>query len=319
MALFYLSICVLKHLESHGKVPHQWSFPLDGHSVIDLFSAVIHILHSGGNDVHVIVGIHTARYAQPHQVEPAKAVLVCHRVTVGQDIPYLTSTNACLEIQLARESLRREFLFWHAVEHLIAVDKYCMPACWTLVWYPIFIELGSQMCHLMDAGVEHVELGVLVKTLGNGIQVSAVQAAIGDIPFKRNAELHCAVVPLLVVGGNETAHVHNGIFLARHGGCIGLGIHLAHDFFNLWFFAQNYLTELLMDRLFVVLGWERFWHFVAITLFRSTRRITPASATICLLRLIRTLPCLRSLIFLVLHALVVPLHRYFGKQYQVRH
>ena len=76
------------------------------------------IFQGHGNDVHVIVGIGTARYGETQQVEAAETVLAGHGVAVGEDITDLAAAYAGFKIELYGESLCREFLFRNLGENL---------------------------------------------------------------------------------------------------------------------------------------------------------------------------------------------------------
>ena len=64
-----------------------------------------------------------------------------------------------------------------------------------------------QVFNLLDTGLEHIELGVLVKTYGEGGHVAAVHAAVGEEAFERNHEALRALVDVLPAGCDESTHV----------------------------------------------------------------------------------------------------------------
>ena len=206
---------------------HQGSFPLDGDTAGDLVAAVIDVLQGCGNHVHVVVGVNAAGDAQTQQVEAAEAVLAGHRVTVGQDVADLATADACLEVELAGQGLSGELFLGNVAQHLVGVDEQGMAAHGTLIRNAILVELLGQILNLVDAGLKHVKLGVLVQTDCQSVQVTAVHTTVGDEALEGDAEQLGALVPLLAVGSDETAHVHNTVLLGRHGHGVNVGVHLA--------------------------------------------------------------------------------------------
>ena len=79
----------------------------------------------------------------------------------------------------------------------------------------------------MDTCLEHVELGVLIESHCQRIEVATVHSAISDVAFEGDAIEFAALEPLLVVGGDEATHVHDAVFLGRHRHGIHVAIHLA--------------------------------------------------------------------------------------------
>ena len=70
-------------LELASEVTHQLGFPSDLKTALDAVAAVIDVLQCSGNHIHVVVGVHTARDTETHEVVAAKAVLARDRVAVG--------------------------------------------------------------------------------------------------------------------------------------------------------------------------------------------------------------------------------------------
>ena len=206
---------------------HQGCFPLDGYTTRNLVAAVVHILQGGGDDIHVIVGIHTAGDAQTQQVESAETVLAGYGVAVGKNVANLTTADASLKVELAGERLCGELFFRHVAQHLVGIDEQGMTTHGALVGDAILVEFLGQVFYLMDTCLEHVELGVLVESHGQCIQVAAIESAIGEESFEGDAELFGTLIPFLAVGGNESAHVHQSVFLGRHGHSVYIRVHLA--------------------------------------------------------------------------------------------
>ena len=95
-----------------------------------------------------------------------------------------------------------------------------------LVGNAIFVELLGQILYLMDAGLEHVELSILIESYGQGIQVTSVETTVCQETLERNAELLSTFVPVFAVGGDEATHVHQSVFLGRHGHSVNVAVHL---------------------------------------------------------------------------------------------
>ena len=192
-------------------------------------ATVIDIFQGCRNHVHVVVGIDAPRDAQAQQVQSAEAIFTRHGVAVGQDVADFAASDARLKVELAGERLRGKLLFRHVAEHLVGIDEQRMAAHGTLVGNAVFVELRGEVLHLSDARFEHRELGVFVEAHRQRVQVASVHAAVSNKTLEGNAELLCALVPFLVVRGDETAHVHESVFLGRHRHRIHVGIHLARN------------------------------------------------------------------------------------------
>ena len=89
---FYAKL--FQSLELAGEVTHQFGFPGDLQTTFDGVAAVVDVLQSGCDDVHVVVGVDTAWDAQTHEVVATETVLACDRVTVGEDVADLTGADA---------------------------------------------------------------------------------------------------------------------------------------------------------------------------------------------------------------------------------
>ena len=107
-----------------------------------------------------------------------------------------------------------------------------MSAGRALVRDTVLIELGREVLHLTDAGVEHVELGVLHQSDRERRHVTTVHTAVGQEALERDAELLAAFVPLGFVGRDKSAHVHQTVFLGTHRHGVHVTEHLASDLFD---------------------------------------------------------------------------------------
>ena len=149
-----------------------------------------------------------------------------HGVAVGQHIANLAATDASLQVKLTGQGLCRELLLGHVREHLVSVDEHTMTTHGALVGDAILVKFLGQILHLVDAGLQHVKLRILVKTNGYGIEVATVETTIGQVALIRNAEALCSLVPVLFSRSDKSTHIDDGVLLAGHGGSIGVGIHL---------------------------------------------------------------------------------------------
>ena len=93
-------------LELAGEVTHQFGFPSDFQATLDGVAAVVDVLQRGCDDIHVVVGVHTARDAETHEVVATEAVLAGDRVTVGKHVTDFAGTDASFEIQFAGPEIR---------------------------------------------------------------------------------------------------------------------------------------------------------------------------------------------------------------------
>ena len=133
------------------EMAHQRSFPFYGYTAGNGFAAVVDILQSRSHNLHVIVGINSARNAKAHQIETAKTVFARHRITVGQHVAYLTRADSSLKIKLTCKRLGRKFFLWHPVEHLVSVYEDGMATSGALIRNAVFIEQRGEILNLVDA------------------------------------------------------------------------------------------------------------------------------------------------------------------------
>ena len=206
-----LSGGLTQSFQLNGEVAHQGSFPLDGYTARDLVATVIYVLQGSGNHVHVVVGVNATGDAQTQQVQATEAVLAGHWVTVGQDVADFATTDASLEIELAGQGLSGELFLGNVAQHLVGVDKQGVAAHGALIRNAILIELLGQVLYLVDAGLEHIKLGVLVQTDSQSVQVAAVHTTVGDEALEGDAEQLGALVPVLAVGSDKATHVHQAV------------------------------------------------------------------------------------------------------------
>ena len=75
---------------------HQFSFPGDADTMLDLFATVIDILDGCCNDAHVVVSVDAARDSEAKQVEATETVLTGNGIAVGENITDFTSADTCL-------------------------------------------------------------------------------------------------------------------------------------------------------------------------------------------------------------------------------
>ena len=180
----------------------------------------------------MIVGINSARNAKAHQIETAKTVFARHRITVGQHVAYLTRADSSLKIKLTCKRLGRKLFLRHPVEHLVSVYEDGMSTGGALIRNAVFIEQRGEILNLVDAGLKHVELGVLIQALCDSVEIAAVQSAIGDIALEGNAIEFGSLIPVVATGGDEATHIDDCILLARHSSGINILIHLPHYFLD---------------------------------------------------------------------------------------
>ena len=212
--------------ELAGEVAHQLGFPGDLKTALDGVATVVDVLEGGGDDVHVVVGVDAARDAETHEVVATEAVLAGYRVAVGQYVADLTGTDAGLEVQLTGEGLSGEFLFRDVGQHLVGVDEDGVTTGGTLVRNAVLVEFGGQVMDLLDAGLNHLELKVLFQTHGQAVHIAAIHTAVGEEALEGDAEHLGTFVPVLLVGGDETAHVDQTVLLGAHGHAVSIAEHL---------------------------------------------------------------------------------------------
>ena len=119
---------------------HEFGFPCDFQTAFDGVTTVVDVLQCCCDDVHVVVGVHTAWDAEAHEVVAAEAVLACDRVTVGENVTYFASADTCLEVELACKGLCRELFLRDLSEDLVGVDEDGVTAGRTLVRDAVFVE-----------------------------------------------------------------------------------------------------------------------------------------------------------------------------------
>ena len=161
----------------------------------------------------MIVGVHTTRDAQAHEVVASEAILAGDRVTVSQNVADLTGANASFEIELASQGLSRELFLRNVGQHLVGINEDGVATGRTLIRNAVLIELGSQVMHLLDTGFNHLKLNVFLQTDSQSVHVTAVHTTVGEEAFKRNAEQFGTFVPFFLVSSNKAAHVDESVFL----------------------------------------------------------------------------------------------------------
>ena len=223
------SLLLASGLELHGEVAHDGCLPGDFHATGDAFATVVDVLQRCGDHVHVVVGVDAARDAEAHEVVAAEAVLAGDGVAVGQQVADLAGADACLQVELDGERLGGELLLGYVGEHLVGVDEDGVAAGGALVGDAVLVKACCQVLDLLDAGVEVVELGVLVQAYGQCLHVAAVHAAVGEVALADDGEDLGGLEPVIVAGGDEAAHVHDAVLLRRHGHAVGQVEHLASD------------------------------------------------------------------------------------------
>ncbi len=221
-----------ERFELHCEVAHKFGFPYDLHATGDFMTTVIHVLERSGNHIHMVVGVSAAADAETQEVVSAETVLTGYGITVGKDVADFAATHAGFTIKLHSERLGREFLLRNAVEHLVCIDEDGMAANGTLIRDAVLVELLGKIFNLLDAGLKHIELGILVKTYGKSCHIAAVHTAVSKEAFERNAVFLCAFIPVLPTGSDETAHIHEAVLLGRHRHAVGKSEHLAADFLD---------------------------------------------------------------------------------------
>ena len=64
-------------------------------------TAVVHVLESGSDHIHMIVGIYSTGDAETEKVKTSETVLTSHRITVSEDVTDLAATYTGLDVELA--------------------------------------------------------------------------------------------------------------------------------------------------------------------------------------------------------------------------
>src|SRR5699024_9283456 len=202
-------------------------FPNDFDTVGNFVATVVHVLQGSGNHLHVVVRIYAACHANADEVVAAETVLAGNRVAVGENVPDFAATDTGFLVQLDGQRLSGELFLRNLREHLGSIDEDGVTAYGTLVRNAVLVEQRREILHLTDAGVEVVEFGVFIKAYCEGSHVAAVHAAVRKVSFEGNAEFLRSFVPVFPARGDETAHVHEAVFLGRHGHAVGKSEHLA--------------------------------------------------------------------------------------------
>ena len=138
--LYIMNFKLFQSLELAGEMTHQFSFPGDFQTTFDGVAAVVDVLQSCCDDVHVVVGVNTAWDAETHEVVATETVLTCDRVTVGEDVTDFASADTCFEVKLACQSLSREFFLRDVGQNLVGIDEDGVATGRTLVRNAVFIE-----------------------------------------------------------------------------------------------------------------------------------------------------------------------------------
>ena len=75
------------------EVTHEFCFPCDTYAVFDFFAAVVNVLQSCCDNVHVVVSINAASDAETEKIQSAETVFACDRVTVSEDVTDFAATD----------------------------------------------------------------------------------------------------------------------------------------------------------------------------------------------------------------------------------
>lgn len=121
------------------EVAHEFCFPCDAYAVFYVVAAVINVLQSCCDDIHVVVCINAAGDAETEKIQATEAVLACDRVTVGEDVAYFAATDASFEIKFDSECLCREFFLRHVGEDAVSIDEESVATDRALVRDAIFV------------------------------------------------------------------------------------------------------------------------------------------------------------------------------------
>ena len=208
---------------------HELGLPGDLQTAFDGVAAVVDILQGGGDDVHVVVGVDAARDAEAHEVVATEAVLAGHGVAVSQHVADLAGADTGLEVELAGQGLGGELLLRDVGQHLVGVDEDGVATGGTLVGDAVLVEFLGQVVDLFDAGLNHLELKVFFQTDSQSVHIAAVHTAVGQEALEGDAEHLGTLVPVLLVGGDEAAHVDQAVLLGAHGHAVGIAEHLLAD------------------------------------------------------------------------------------------
>ena len=138
--LYNMNFKLFQTFELAGEMTPQFSFPGDFQTTFDGVAAVVDVLQSGCDDIHVVVGVNTTWDAETHEVVATETVLACDRVTVSEDVTDFASADTCFEVELACQSLCREFFLRDVGQNLVGIDEDGVATCRTLVRNAVFIE-----------------------------------------------------------------------------------------------------------------------------------------------------------------------------------
>ena len=143
-------ILLSEALQLHGEVAHQWCLLSDSQTTSDGFAAIIDILQSCCDHLHMVVGIYTTRDTQTYQIQTREAILAGLRIAVRQDIANLARTDTSLQVELASQCLSWELLNRHMSQYLVSIHEDSVTTRRALVRDTILVEQLSQILHLVD-------------------------------------------------------------------------------------------------------------------------------------------------------------------------
>ena len=72
--LYNMNFKLFQTFELASEMSHQFGFPGDFQTTFDGVAAVVNVLQSGYDDVHVVVGVNTAWDAETHEVVATETV-----------------------------------------------------------------------------------------------------------------------------------------------------------------------------------------------------------------------------------------------------
>ena len=139
----------LESLELYREVTHEFGLPYYLHTTGDFMTAVVYVLQCGCNHIHMVVCVHSTRYAQTQKVKTSETVLACHRVTVSKDVSYLAAAYSRLDVKFDCKSLGRELLLRDLIEHLIRIYENRMASHRTLIWNAVLVKFSGK---ILEAG-----------------------------------------------------------------------------------------------------------------------------------------------------------------------
>lgn len=109
--------------ELNCEVAHNRCFPNYFHTVFDAVSSIINVFQSGGDDVHVVIGIDAAWHAEADEVVTTEAVLTCLRVTVSEEVANLATTDTGFKIKFHCKGLSWELFFRDVCQDLVSINE----------------------------------------------------------------------------------------------------------------------------------------------------------------------------------------------------